>query len=919
MTVRVCPVLIGRADDLRLLERMLDGSSAGGGVAVVAGEPGIGKSRLIREAAAHARHSGSLVALGRVGATRDAPYSALAAALLDVDRRGELPDPIELGAFRELIGLLLPGWRRGPAVGATPELVGEAVLRLLATVARHRGAPSVLVIDDFHWADAGTAAAIDHLARHADAGTVVWLAGRTGEGDEGPAVVDALVRDRVAVPLVLRPLGEAEVVAMASACGATGNLGAVIEAADGVPFLVEELLATRGEVPPLFRDTVAVRLRSLGPEGTRVLVAAALLGRQFDWTLLPGASNAGDDGVRRALAGAVDRQLLVADGAGYAFRHALTRDATLQLSDPAERHWLAGRLLRVVTSGEGLGAQQAPIAARLAVEARRRREAARWYAVSGRQALSTGALAAAETAFRDALSLHHDRGIVLELADVLTRAGRHDEAARVLCDELARAEVCGEGTGAVARLHVELARAAVAGDRFGDAAQHVSRARALGAVEPALTIAEAAVALAHGHAHRVHELAQEAAARAISLREWDVACQALELDGRAARQRGDLQARVSFGRAREIARGAGILVAELRSLHELGTVEMLDRGDVSLLEEARKLAERCGALSTMTVLDLQLAAGYYLIGSLEESLAAAERSTELAQRLQLHVVEAMQWLLAAHVHAARVDEGAAEAALDRARAAAPAVPMIDGLGWAFVRSVLALLRGDVARGRTALDTGIGYLRLDTSRAPAHCYGLWALVRAVEDDDGEAAIAEVEGSGVCINFANRAHLALARAALLGRRGETEMAAQLADEGRAALAPLWRHLASIVLAPAAIGAGWGVPSVWLREADAFFAASGYGEAASACRALLRRSGARVPRGGRSAAGVPPALARLGVTAREVEVLGLVADGLTNQAIAERLFVSPRTVEKHVERLVYKTQVGGRGELIAYANRV
>jgi DNA-binding CsgD family transcriptional regulator len=67
------------------------------------------------------------------------------------------------------------------------------------------------------------------------------------------------------------------------------------------------------------------------------------------------------------------------------------------------------------------------------------------------------------------------------------------------------------------------------------------------------------------------------------------------------------------------------------------------------------------------------------------------------------------------------------------------------------------------------------------------------------------------------------------------------------------------------------------------------------------------------------VPPALARLGVTAREVEVLGLVADGLTNQAIAERLFVSPRTVEKHVERLVYKTQVGGRGELIAYANRV
>jgi DNA-binding NarL/FixJ family response regulator len=338
-----------------------------------------------------------------------------------------------------------------------------------------------------------------------------------------------------------------------------------------------------------------------------------------------------------------------------------------------------------------------------------------------------------------------------------------------------------------------------------------------------------------------------------------------------------------------------------------------------LLEEARALAERCSALSTMTVLDLQLAAGYHLIAKLDESLVAAQRSTDLAHRLRLHIVEAMQWVLAAHVHAARVDEAATEAALDRARRAAPEVPLVEGLAWGFVRSVLELLRGDVASGRTSLDKGMGYLRLEPTPPPAHCHGLWALVRAVDDDGGEAAITEVEASGVCINFANRAHVAMARAAVLGRRDEQDLAAKLADEGRGALAPLWRHLASLVLAPAAIAAGWGAPAEWLREADSFFAQAGYGEAASASRALLRRAGARVPRGGRSAAGVPPPLARLGVTAREVEVLALVADGLTNQAIAERLFVSPRTVEKHVERLVQKTQVTGRGELIAYANRL
>jgi DNA-binding NarL/FixJ family response regulator len=88
------------------------------------------------------------------------------------------------------------------------------------------------------------------------------------------------------------------------------------------------------------------------------------------------------------------------------------------------------------------------------------------------------------------------------------------------------------------------------------------------------------------------------------------------------------------------------------------------------------------------------------------------------------------------------------------------------------------------------------------------------------------------------------------------------------------------------------------------------------ADACRALLRDTGAVVPRRQSALAGVPERLRALGVTARELEVLNLVAEGLTSRDIAERLYLSPRTVEKHVERLLDKTGAANRTALAALA---
>jgi DNA-binding NarL/FixJ family response regulator len=113
------------------------------------------------------------------------------------------------------------------------------------------------------------------------------------------------------------------------------------------------------------------------------------------------------------------------------------------------------------------------------------------------------------------------------------------------------------------------------------------------------------------------------------------------------------------------------------------------------------------------------------------------------------------------------------------------------------------------------------------------------------------------------------------------------------------------------------GWGDPVPWLREALDFFERRGDDRIASACRSILRIAGAAVPRR-RGETGVPGNLRALGVTSRELEVLLLLALGLSNKEIAARLFLSPRTVERHLANLAVKTGVGPRSKLVAYGAR-
>ncbi len=101
-------------------------------------------------------------------------------------------------------------------------------------------------------------------------------------------------------------------------------------------------------------------------------------------------------------------------------------------------------------------------------------------------------------------------------------------------------------------------------------------------------------------------------------------------------------------------------------------------------------------------------------------------------------------------------------------------------------------------------------------------------------------------------------------------------------------------------------------WLRNAEAFFAAGGFDRLARRCRIELGEAGAPMPRRGRGDSEVSESLRAIGVTSREVDVLKLVAAGRTNKAIASELFLSPKTVERHLSSLFDKAGVRNRHDL-------
>jgi class 3 adenylate cyclase len=367
-TRALCPVLIGRERELGLLEDALLASVRGEGqVVVLAGDAGIGKTRLAAELSRRAIKVGCAVMTGSCSEAELAlPYLPFLEALgnflgaTDLDQlRGRL------GPGRRELAQLFPqlGSGRPPVYGGDPAeaklRLFEAILGLLRIPADHTGL--LLVIEDLQWLDASARELLDYLTRRlGDSRILVLATYRREELHRRHPVLPTIQRWRrsgVATVVELEPMSAEEVAGMMRAIfdeeRVTDEFRDFMHGrTEGNPFVLEEMLKSAldqkdiffrpveglwdrkalGELqmPPTVRDTILLRVDRLTTVEAEVLRAAAVLGRSFDYSILMAVSGREQSIVEGAMEAATQQQLIEEDPGvpgRCRFRHALTQEA----------------------------------------------------------------------------------------------------------------------------------------------------------------------------------------------------------------------------------------------------------------------------------------------------------------------------------------------------------------------------------------------------------------------------------------------------------------------------------------------------------------------------------------------------------------------------------------------------------------
>ncbi|HEY2194302.1 MAG TPA: AAA family ATPase [Actinomycetospora sp.] len=946
----VCEELIGRdLEAAALRERTTAARDGKGGMVVLVGEAGAGKSRLVAEATAAARAAGSTVLSGRaVPSVQPVAYRPLAEALLAASRAGPAVDGPELAGFHGHLGRIVPAWRSGAMTSAddSPVLLAEGVARVLGLLGRDHGC--LLVLEDLHWSDPETLDALDYLADALRDGPVLCLATTRPEGPAAELVGRLALRDpRARIPVT--PLSGPDVDRMVAAClrtaAAPPDLTAFVRThSEGSPFLVEELLAglvssgalthdggwrRDGDlvptVPVSLRESIRRRLAALDATARRVVDAAAVLGRRFDWQLLPGIAEIDGRDVVEALRAAVTEQLVVVEGQEFSFRHALTREAVLADLLPPDRHHLATRAWPAIERAHpGLPGTLCELAAELAEAAGAPEEAADRLVESARRALDSGALTTSEATARRARRLAPPDGAAALAGDevlvrILVAAGKPGDALAV---GRAAADRLGDEPGRRADLLVVLARAALTAGDTATAGEHLAGARSVAADDVArgarIGAVAAHVALEEGRLGEAAELARAACAAGADTDQPAVECEALEVLGRTAAVDGVEAAIPWLQRASDVAERHGLAERHLRARHELALVDW-GRRDPRALGETRELAQRYGALTTVAVMDLSLADVGLSNFDRDGCLAGARACVEASHRYGLATGPvAHLWLAGGHALAG--DDAAMQAALDAALAPDPDDPRILGDLYGRVLATRSVVADDLDSLPGLLDAMMEHVRVAPpmkSIFPGRV--LWATVHAIHDDDhGAAARAELAAATQAIRLPVFTEtLTIVDAIALGRQGDAEGAAALMATAHATLwaAPLGAgvlHSQQVLVASAAIRDGWGDPAGWLRRCEAFFTGTGHERTARRCRTMLAATGAPVARRGPGTSDVPVPLRALGVTGRELDVLKLVAHGRSTREIGASLHLSTKTVERHLSSLFDRTGVRTRGAL-------
>ncbi|MEU7551632.1 AAA family ATPase [Streptomyces sp. NPDC044571] len=953
--------IVGRDSQLRDIQQALTDAGEGRGrVVFLVGEAGIGKSRLAAEAVGMAFGTGMRALRGRSSTTGPTvPFRPLTEALMSLFRSGEPLDDLPLGPYRPALGRIIPDWSSDAQDNSSMVILGEAVLRLLIATGKEHG--QLLLLEDLHDADPETLAVVEYLVDNLEYTNVVLLATIRTEPCDALDMADSARRRGVGTVLELAPLTRTEVCGLIAAQLDTEPELVPAEALErlwddsaGSPFLAEELLQgmigsgalvrsedgwrvvgdLRSDVSTALARGILRRIDRLGPQGLTLLSAAAVIGRRFPLTVLQRMTGIDDRGLLSHLHAGVAAQLVVPDEPApdwYAFRHSLTAEALLTQLTPANRAAMSGQAADAVQAlYPDLEGDWCPLVAELRAQAGDDAEAGTLFTDAGLRALSAGAIGSAVTLLSRAERLLADsqdaagRTVALEaLLPALAEAG---DFARAFSFAENMHTLVGSGLGAtrLAALHTRLAKVAHTAGRWEDGNRQIAQARALLGGNPderstaSIDVTAAYLALDTPGPDRT-QLAEKLAYSGLLAAERHglatVVCQAWELLATLARERDFDEATALLESALHTAEQHQLPLQRMYALTRIGGNNWLTEGNTAPLLHARAEALRLGSATIVHTIDGIMILDAVLRGDFATAERCAEECLAVVQRLRL--APATRYVLMARASLAA--HRGERAAMDRALAAfaewdgagSQEEPLTRGLARAFCALMEEDRPGAVRELRAVAE-------LESTNPSTYYlsgrYGIGLLLDVLSGAAGRPAYEEIAATAPGRMRWNRQFVHFAGAVVHGREGRPEEAGACVAEALRAAEPYATalHLGLRLIADAAFEDGWGEPVAWLRRAEQHFHQGGVADVAGACRAGLRRMGAPVHQRRTGSSRIPEVLRSQGVTVREYEVFQLLAERLGNKDIADRLYISPRTVEKHIAALGTKTGRANRAAL-------
>ena len=893
------PVMIGRHPALGRLRGLVDAaeiaSCDGPEIALVSGEAGIGKTRLLRE---------FIDALpGDV-------------TVLTVQAR-----PGSMGRPLDVIGQLGPS---GDNSAVTARNVVEAAVSAGRTL---------LVVEDLHWADADSVHFVEQICMQPWPQLVIvgtYRGNDLSRKAPGGELVLRLERQHTVEQIRLDRLDRAEVAALLAAIGGSPPSSSAVEAvyrrSGGIPFVVEELVRCCGpdactddistaQLPWSLDEAVRQQLAGLAPDERRLVDALAVFGDPAPFDLLVDISELGDQALLAALRSLATQSIIMeSTDDSFWFTHALVGDAVQQQLLGRERRRLHERSFAALKSQpepdhaalarHALGAGQFELIPGIA------REGARRYLDRGAsfQALRLASAALAEApADPELLSVATDAAWRLEFGrEALDLATQWRQHAVTDLDRI-------ESSRFLARLHHELSEP-TARDEVVAAIEGLADTLPPGLARGRCAGAVAQLHMLAGRSEEAVRWADRALADARRNADlWLEAQASVERASASGQHTNQRDAERALLHARELARQVGDSVLECRALNNfLSVVAPHSPEGAWAREQLVEAAGRCG-------LD-KLGNGMLALWQAEAAMAAGDmRSARqaIAQAGQLWTSGTTERLhQRAHLAGLRIEEGRVADALEALGtvfadasvgcSAADEMLYIDPS----IRLTAFALTGQRAQAELLLDAVIaGPLPPDMTR------GRWCLIEivasALHAGVPPARVRHDVLDGWCAGYGGRDFVRRhVEGLLLLAEGDPAGSAlalddALADDSTTLYVPL-RATLRTALATARLAAGdrhGAVAAVKLALDDL---AGWPGWRRDRAEALMRR----LEGGGARSDGE--------LTTREREVASLVSEGMTNSQLAERLFISPRTAAVHVSNILMKLGLTSRAEIAAWAVR-